>query len=330
MIRADARLVENIFAPDQIGQAATRDGFGHGVVAAGEKDERVVVVCADLAESTRAQWFRDKFPDRYIEIGVAEQNLATFAAGLAVYGKIPFITSYAAFSPGRNWEQIRTTVCLNDVPVKVMGMHAGISVGPDGATHQPLEDMAIMRMLPRMTVLSPCDAIEAQKMVEAVAVSDKPAYIRFGREKTPVFTTHDTPFEIGKAYTMWEQSEPQVAILGTGPLLYNALRAAEELAHEGVRTMVGNIHSIKPMDEGYVIDAARRTGAVVTIEEHQVMGGLGGAVAEVLAQNHPTHMKMVGVHDRFGQSGTPEELIEHYGMGVGAIKEAVREVLSRK
>ncbi len=330
MIRNDAHIVGNVFDMETLGAAATRDGFGHGVVAAGERNPNVVVVCADLAESTRAQWFRDTFPERYIEVGVAEQNMVTMAAGMAVYGKVPFITSYAAFSPGRNWEQIRTTVCLNDVPVKVMGMHAGISVGPDGATHQPLEDIAIMRAIPRMTVLSPCDAVEAQKAVEAVAVSGKPAYIRFGREKTPLFTSAETPFEIGKAYVAWEQEDPEVAIFATGPLLHNALRAAEQLAQEGVRTIIANIHSIKPMDEACVIDLARRTGAVVTVEEHQVSGGMGSAVAEVLAHNHPTIMKMVGVHDRFGQSGTPEELIEHYGMGIAGIAQAVHGVRAKK
>lgn len=328
MIHSDAHLAEHVFNSETLSAAATRDGFGHGVVALGERDERIMVVCADLADSTRAGWFKEAFPTRYVEVGVAEQNMVTMAAGLAVYGKIPFIASYAAFSPGRNWEQIRTTVCLNDVPVKIMGMHVGVSVGPDGATHQPLEDIGLMRMLPRMTVLSPCDAVEAQKAVEAVGLSGKPAYIRFGREKTPVFTTAETPFEIGKAYTLWEEENPEVAILGTGPLLHNALKAAEELSREGIRTVVANIHSIKPMDEQFVIDIARRTGRVVTVEEHQVSGGMGSAVAEVLAHNHPTRMKMVGVHDTFGQSGTPEELIEHYGMGVSGIKEAVYAVRS--
>lgn len=330
MIRDDAHLVGNIFDREAIEQAPTRDGFGKGVIRAGEEDERVVVLCADLAESTRSHWFREKFPERYIEIGVAEQNMATIAAGLANYGKIPFITSYAAFSPGRCWEQIRTTAALNDVPVKVMGMHAGISVGPDGATHQPLEDMALMRVMPRMTVVSPCDAVEAEKAVYLAAFTGKPIYIRFGREKTPVMTTPETPFQIGKAYTVWDSENPEVAILATGALLYRALEAAKALEEEGVQTMVVNHHSIKPMDEISVIDSARRCGAVVTVEEHQVVGGLGGAVAEVLAYNYPTPMEMIGVHDRFGQSGEPDQLIEEYGMGVDSIKEAVHKARSRR
>lgn len=330
MIRDDAQLVPNIFDYDSLDKKSTRDGYGKGVVEAGEQNADVVVLCADLADSTRSQWFRDQFPERYIEMGVAEQNLATVAAGLATYGKIPFITSYAAFSPGRNWEQIRTTACLNDVPVKVMGMHAGISVGPDGATHQPLEDMALMRVIPRMTVISPCDVEEARKAVLATAFTGKPVYIRFGRANTPIFTTHDTPFEVGKAYTMWESEDPEVALIVTGALGYKVLIAAKELQDEGLRTMVVNNHTIKPMDEGAVIDAARRCGAIVTIEEHQVSGGMGGAVAEILAQNHPTPIQMIGVHDQFGQSGTPDELIEHYGMGVGSIKEAAYQVRDRK
>lgn len=330
MIRADAHLVENIFDLDALEKKSSRDGYGKGVLEAGQQDERVVVLCADLAESTRSHWFKEEFPERYIEIGVAEQNLVTVASGLANYGKIPFITSYAAFSPGRNWEQIRTTVCLNDVPVKVMGMHAGVSVGADGATHQPLEDIALMRTIPRMTVISPADVEEAKKAVLASAFSGKPVYIRFGRSNMPQFTTPETPFEIGKAYTVWEQEQPEVAIIATGNLVHYAIRAAKELEDEGLRTVVVNNHTIKPMDEQFIIDQAKRTGAVVTVEEHQVSGGMGGAVAEVLAHNAPTPVQMVGVHDQFGQSGDPEELIEHYGMGVGAIKQAVYQVRDRK
>ncbi len=330
MISTDAHLHAETLNPSGLEEGSTRDGFGLGVVAAGLDDERVVVLCADLAESTRSHWFQEKFPERYIEMGVAEQNLATVAAGLAVYGKIPFITSYAAFSPGRNWEQVRTTVCLNHVPVKVMGMHAGISVGPDGATHQPLEDIGLMRMMPRMTVVVPADVEEAKKATMAAAKTGEPIYIRFGRSKTPIFTTPDTPFEIGKSQILWEGEEPQVAIIGCGGVLHNALLAAKQLSEEGVSTVVLNNHTVKPMDEAAVIELARRTGAVVTVEEHQVSGGMGSAVAEVLAHNHPTPMQMVGVHDQFGQSGEPTELIEHYGMGITGIKEAVYSVVTRK
>jgi transketolase len=329
MIKSNAKLADNIF-DDDVEKGPTRDGYGHGTVEAGEKDDRVVVLCADLAESTRSHWFKEKFPERYIELGVAEQNLATVGSGLANYGKIPFIASYAAFSPGRNNEQIRTTISLNHVPVKVCGMHAGVSVGPDGATHQQLEDMALMRVQPNMIVIYPCDAEEARKATVASAFNGKPTYLRFAREKTPIFTTEDTPFEIGKAITMWESESPQVAIISCGPLTHNALVAAKELQDEGVGTVVINNHTIKPMDEKTVIDVARKTGAVVTVEEHQVRGGMGSAVSEVLAQNYPVPMEFVGVNDQFGQSGKPEELIEHYGMGVSHIKEAVKKAIARK
>jgi len=330
MIQDKAHLVENIFDIGSLEQGPTRDGFGKGLVEAGELDERVVALCADLAESTRTHWFREKFPERYIEIGVAEQNLATVAAGLAGYGKIPYITSYAAFSPGRNNEQIRTTISLNNVPVKIMGMHAGVSVGPDGATHQQLEDIALMRVQPNMTVLSPCDVEEARKATVAALSVPGPVYIRFAREKTPIFTTADSPFEIGRAVEFWRSTEPQVALIATGALVHNALLTAHDLEREGVGTVVLNNHSIKPMDHKSVVSCARECGAVVTVEEHQVSGGMGSAVMEVLAQEHPVPVEVIGVHDQFGQSGDPNELIEHYGMGVGSIKEAVQKVVKRK
>ena len=256
--------------------------------------------------------------------------MATVASGLANYGKIPFITSYAVFSPGRNNEQIRTTISLNNVPVKIAGAHAGISVGPDGATHQALEDIALMRVQPNMTVIYPCDAEEAQKATFAAAFTDGPVYLRFAREKTPKFTTPDTPFEIGKALVLFRAPEPEVAIISCGPLTHNALIAAHELSREGVNTVVLSNHTIKPMDEQAVIECAREAGAVVTVEEHQVSGGMGSAVAEVLVQNNPVPMEFIGVHDQFGQSGEPDELIEHYGMGVSSIKKAVQKVIERK
>lgn len=330
MINPEAHLAANIFDKKALVSLPTRDGFGKGVVEAGEKDERVVVLCADLAESTRAQWFKDKFPDRYIEIGVAEQNLATVAAGLAVYGKIPFITSYAAFSPGRNNEQIRTTISLNNVPVKICGMHAGVSVGPDGATHQQLEDIALMRVQPNMTVIVPADAEEARKAILAASATAHPTYLRFTREKSPVMTTEATPFEIGKAVLCYEGENPQVTVIACGPLLYNALTAAQELTVEGVSVAVINNHTIKPLDVETIVSSAQKTKAVVTVEEHQIAGGMGSVIAEVLSAKFPVPIEFIGVHDSFGQSGTPDELIEHYGMGVSAIKEAIKKVISRK
>lgn len=327
MINPDAKLATNIFENPET--MPTRDGFGKGAVEAGKADPRVVVLSADLEESTRAEWFHKEFPDRYIEVGVAEQNMATVAAGMANYGKIPFITSYAAFSPGRNWEQIRTTIALNNVPVIVCGMHAGVSVGPDGATHQMLEDMALMRAMPNMQVFSPCDAIEAQKIVVAAAKSGKPAYIRFGREKTPVMTTSETALEIGKAQLFWKSESPVVAIFATGPLVHNALLAAQTLEKENSAVTVANVATIKPLDP-QIVEIAKSAKAVVTVEEHQVNGGLGSAIAELLAKNAPTPIEMVGVQDQFGQSGTPAELIEHYGMGVQGIIAAVKKVIARK
>lgn len=338
MLNPDAKLAENIFEKPTM--ASTREGFGKGVVEAGKADERVVVLTADLAESTQAHHFQKAFPERFIQVGVAEQNMATVAAGMANYGKIPFITSYATFSPGRNWEQIRTTIAINNVPVIVCGMHAGVSVGPDGATHQALEDMAMMRALPRFTVISACDSEEGRKATIAAAKLGSPVYMRFGRDKTPIMTTADTPFEIGKLQVFWRtpvnskqltvNSKTHVAIFATGSLVYNALLAARELEKEGIAVVVANVHTIKPLDEEMVVSLARETGAVVSVEEHQVHGGLGGALAECLALKAPTPMEFVGMHDVFGQSGEAKELIEHYGMGANAIVAAVKKVIARK
>ncbi|MEK7098273.1 MAG: transketolase C-terminal domain-containing protein [Patescibacteria group bacterium] len=337
MLNPDAKLAANIFEkPDML---ATRDGFGKGSIEAGKADPRVVVLSADLEESTRAEWFHKEFPDRYVEMGVAEQNMATVAAGMANYGKIPFITSYAAFSPGRNWEQIRTTIALNNVPVIICGMHAGVSVGPDGATHQMLEDIALMRAMPNMIVISPCDAEEGRKAAIAAAKCGKPVYMRFGREKTPVMTTSETPFEIGKVQIFWPSPTlPSLAksdlarslvIFGTGPLVHNALLAARELEKEGIDATVVNVHTIKPLDPE-IITIAKAAGAVVTVEEHQVNGGLGSAIAELLSKNAPMPIEFIGVQNQFGQSGAPAELIEYYGMGVKHIVEAAKKVVARK
>lgn len=323
----DAKIAGDIF--DKPTMAATRDGFGAGLVAAAEADERVVALSADLTESTRVEEFKKRFPDRFIEVGVAEQNMATVAAGMANYGKIPFITSYAAFSPGRNWEQIRTTIALNDVPVKICGMHAGVSVGPDGATHQMLEDIALMRAMPNMIVINPCDSEEARKATIAAAKLEKPVYLRFGREKTPIITTKDTPFEIGKALVVRSVENPVCALFATGSLLYHALLAARELETQGVSVSVTNVHTIKPLDRETILREAKKAGSVVTIEEHQVHGGLGGAIAELLVRESPMPQEFIGVRDMYGQSGEPSELIEHYGMGTQHIVEAVRSVMAR-
>jgi transketolase len=276
--------------------------------------------------------FADKFPERFIQVGVAEQNLVTVASGMAAMGKIPFCSSYAVFSPGRNWEQIRTTITFNDRKVVIVGSHAGISVGPDGGTHQALEDIALMRVMPNIDVVSPCDTIEAKKATLALAKTSKPAYLRLVREKTPVITTEHTPFNISKAEIYWmpDVGIAQVGIIVTGGLMHRALLAAKELETEGIKTKVMNLSSIKPMDVDAIISLAKETKAIVTVEEHQIAGGMGSAVAEVLAQNYPIPIEFIGVQDKFGQSGTPDELIEHYGMGKDSIKEAVEKILTRK
>ncbi|HEV7423982.1 MAG TPA: transketolase C-terminal domain-containing protein [Candidatus Paceibacterota bacterium] len=331
MLNPNLKLNPKIFNED-VEQVPIRKGFGEGLLLAGEIDKQVVALCADLTESTMMSLFRDKFPERFIEIGVAEQNLATVASGMAAMGKIPFCSSYAMFSPGRNWEQIRTTIAYNDRPVKIVGSHAGISVGPDGGTHQALEDIALMRVMPNMDVISPCDAVEAKKATLALAKSGKPAYLRLAREKTPIITTDETPFNIGKAQIYWmpDIGLAQVGIIVTGSLTHYALMAAKELEAEGIKTKVMNLSSIKPIDTDAIITLAKETKKIVTVEEHQVAGGMGSAVAEVLAQNYPAQIEFIGVQDKFGQSGTPSELVEHYGMGKDSIKEAVKKVLKRK
>lgn len=331
MIKEEARLAEKVIEAPEM--RPTRDGYGEGVVAAGEKDPNVVVLCADLTESTRAEAFAKKFPERFIEVGVAEQNMATIAAGLGVSGKIPFVSSYATFSPGRNWEQIRTTISYNDSNVKIAGHHAGISVGPDGATHQAVEDIATMRVMANMKVIVPCDAVEAKKATMAAARIWGPVYLRFSREKTSIMTTERTPFTPGKAYIMWEppaKLKAQVLIIGCGPLLYEALLAAKMLEEKNIGVIVLNSHTVKPLDKETILPLAKKTGAVVSVEEHQVTGGLGGAVAELLAKELPTPMEFIGMQNVFGESGGPAELIKKYGMDAKEIAAAVRRVLRRK
>jgi transketolase len=307
----------------------TRNGFGEGLIEAGNRNPNVLGICADLAESTRMEGFKKAHPAQYIEIGVAEQMLVALAGGLAAVGKVPWIASYAMFNPGRSWEQVRTIMALNEGNVKIAGAHAGVSVGPDGATHQAIEDIAIMRVIPHMTVVVPCDSIQTRKATLALSERFGPVYLRFARDKSAIITTDATPFEVGRAQTL--RSGNDVAIVACGILVYNALIAAEELAREdGIEARVINNHTVKPMDDEAIAEAARACGAVVTVEEHQVHGGMGSAVAETLATHAPVPIEFIGVQDRFGQSGDPVELIEHYGMGTAAIKEAVRTAYARK
>ena len=308
-------------------QAPIRAGFGEGLVLAGRADERVVAMCCDLTESTKMDAFAKEFPKRFFEMGIMEQSSASVASGMAAMGKIPFLSSYAMFSPGRNWEQIRTNICYNDRPVKIAGSHAGVSVGPDGGTHQAIEDIALTRVVPNMVVITPCDTIEARKATIAMAKTNSPTYIRLAREKTPIITTEDTPFEIGKAQEFFRSATPKVGVIACGSLVYHAIMAAKQLEGEGISTVVLNIGTVKPLDREAVIALAKECGAIVTVEEHQVAGGMGSAVAEVLAEAHPTRMCFVGVHDKFGQSGNQTELIEHYGMGISHIKEAIKSIL---
>lgn len=332
MMNQNEKLNPHVFN-DDVEQVPIRSGFGDGLLEAADRNENVVGLSADLTESTKMHLFANKYPKRFIEIGVAEQNLASVASGMAAMGKIPFITSYAMFSPGRNWEQIRTTICYNDVPVKIAGSHAGVSVGPDGGTHQAIEDLALMRTLPNMVVISPCDAIEAKKATIAAAQTKEPTYIRLAREKSPVITTEETPFQIGKAICLYDNSDEDkldVAFIATGALVHKTLRVAEQLHQEGKKVLVLNLSTIKPLDEKAILEIAKRSGAIVTVEEHQIAGGMGSAVAEYLAQNRPTPQEFVGVRDVFGQSGTPDELIEYYGMGETHIRAAAEKVLKRK
>lgn len=288
-----------------------RAGFGRGLKAAGEKNEAVVALCADLTESTQMHLFRDAFPKRFVEIGIAEQNLVTVASGMARAGKIPFTSSYAAFSPGRNWEQIKTTAALNNQPVKIVGSHAGVSVGPDGATHQMLEDIALMRVMPNMVVVAPGDSIEAEKATLALAENGKPSYLRLAREKSPVFSTEDSPFELGKAYVLKEGRD--VSLFGTGTLTYHLLIAAKILETKGIHAEVVHVPTIKPLDHETLLASARKTGRVVTAEEGQAAGGFGSAVTEFLSGVLPMPIKRVGIEDRYGESGTPEELLDYFG-----------------
>ena len=321
---SDLHLVPDILAKDIV-QEPSRKGFGRGLLEAGKQFPNVVGACADLTESTQMSLFANAFPDRFVEIGVAEQNLVTVGSGLAAMGKIPFVSSYAAFSPGRNWEQIRTTICLNDQPVKIIGSHAGLSVGLDGATHQMLEDIAIMRVLPNMVVIAPGDSIEAEKATLALAADSRPGYMRLAREATPVITTGKTPFAIGKAYVYAPGSD--VSIIATGNMTYQALVAAEKLFKDGIDAEVIHVPTVKPLDNVTILRSAQKTKAVITLEEGQIAGGLGGAVAELLAEEYPVKMRRLGIRDRFGESGTPAELLDHFGLTAKHIILAAHDLL---
>jgi transketolase len=305
-----------------------RKGFGRGLLEAGKLDENVVAACADLTDSTQMSLFKESFPERFVEIGVAEQDLVTVGSGLAAMGKIPFVSSYAAFSPGRNWEQIRTTICLNDRPVKIIGSHAGVSVGPDGATHQMLEDVALMRALPNMVVIAPCDSVEASKATLAMAKDRRPNYMRLAREATPIITTDKTPFEIGSAQIFAAGND--VTIITTGTMTYQGLKAVQELAKTNISAELIHVATIKPLDGDLILDSVRKTRAVVTAEEGQMIGGLGGAVAELLGESLPTPMQRIGMRDCFGESGTPDELLEHFGLTARHIALAAHSVIGRK
>jgi transketolase len=304
-----------------------RKGFGRGLVKAGKDNSQVVAACADLTDSTQMNLFKDEFPDRFFEIGIAEQNLVTVGSGLAAMGKIPFVSSYAAFSPGRNWEQIRTTICLNDRPVKIVGSHAGVSVGPDGATHQMLEDIVLMRVLPNMVVLVPCDSIQAEKTTEAMAADKRPNYLRLAREATAVITDQETPFEIGKSYVYREGKD--ISIIACGTLVYESLVAAEILKSEGISAEVINVPTIKPLDEETILASVSKTRLVITAEEAQVKGGLGGAISELLSEHLPTKIHRIGMQDRFGESGQADELIKHFHLDSASIAQAAKDLVKR-
>lgn len=331
MLNKDLKLNENMFAED-VEVRATRDGFGDGLVEAAQADERVVGLCCDLTESTRMHHFAEAFPERFVEIGVAEQNLASVASGMAAMGKIPFAASYAMFNPGRNWEQIRTTICYNDVPVKIVGGHAGISVAQDGGTHQAIEDIALMRVIPRMEVVYPCDANQANMATKAIAETSSPTYIRLAKQKTPLMTTDKTPFELGKAQVVWEPSDKKLSlgIITAGPVLHNVLQAVKRMDEKGIGIRVLNMHTIKPIDVQAIKEMSRDCGRILTVEEHQRAGGLGSVVAETLTDICPVPMRIHGVHDEFGESGTADELLTKHGLDADGIAKQIEEILKLK
>lgn len=303
-----------------------RDGYGKALLKLIGNGKPVVALDADVAKSTRTVWVRDQYPEHFLDMGIAEQDMVGTASGLALGGMIPFASTYGVFLAGRAWDQIRTTVCYNNLNVKLAGAHAGISVGPDGATHQALEDVALMRVLPNMTVVVPCDAVETEKATLALAEREGPCYIRFGREAVPVITDEDSPFEIGKANVLRDGKD--AVLFANGAMVYEGLEAAKRLSGEGIDLMVVNLHTVKPLDQEAVVAAARKTGRVITAEEHQAAGGMGSAVAECLAQHYPVPMRILGMQDGFGESGAPDELMKRYGFSSDAIYQAVKDFVA--
>src|SRR3990167_2606456 len=329
MLNTTLKLKDNVFDKD-VEQRSTREGYGEGLLAVGKADDRVVALSADVTGSTKTDLFAKEFPERFFQCGVAEQDMAAIAAGFGVSGKIAFISSYATFSPGKNWETIRTTIVYNQSNVKIAGHHSGIVTGPDGATHQATEDIASVRAWPLIKIVIPCDSNEAFRATESSVDIEGPIYLRFTRDKTPVITTDKTPFDINHAQIYWLGKNPQATIFGTGHLLYYALVAASELEREKIDVDVVNVATIKPIDEVTIVSSAEKSGAVVTVEDHQITGGLGSAIAEVLSRNKPLPMEYIGLQDTYAESGKPAELIKKYKMDDEAIIEAVKKVIKRK
>ncbi|MDD5760749.1 MAG: transketolase C-terminal domain-containing protein [Candidatus Pacebacteria bacterium] len=338
MLNPKIKFNPKIFS-EGIERISPRDGFGEGLSLIGEMDKRVVALCADVTESLRMHLFKNRFPERFFEVGIAEQNLIGVASGLAAVGKIPVVGSYAVFSPGRNWEQIRTAICYNEQKVILVGSHAGLNVGPDGASHQGLEDIGLMRVLPKMSVVSPADSLEARKAIISAVEYPGPVYIRLPRGKTPVFTTEQTPFEITKSQVLWfppdmdedlgSERHNLITVFASGCLVYEALEAAKELEEEGIFTTIINNSAIKPLDEELVLKWAKKSKAIITLEEHQVATGMGSAIAEFLSENYPLSIKFMGTKDQFGESGEAEELIEKYGLGKKMIKQAIKDLIKQ-
>ncbi|MEI7689110.1 MAG: transketolase C-terminal domain-containing protein [Candidatus Nomurabacteria bacterium] len=330
MLNQNIKLNTKVFNSD-VEKKSTRLGFGEGLLQAGIENDNIVALCADLKDPTKLNLFADKFSNRYIEMGIAEQNMASVASGMASMGKIPFIASFAIFNPGRNWEQIRTTICYNNLPVKIVSSHSGTAVGPDGGSHQCLEDLALTRVLPNMVVISPCDAIEARKATIAMSKTKLPTYLRCTRNDTPLITTDETPFEIGKAQILFmpENGLAQVGIIATGPVLYNALMAAKKLGDSGIKVKVMNLSTIKPLDKDAVIELAKEAKNIITIEDHQITGGMGSAIAECLAESYPTKIKFMGINDSFGQSGEANDLAKYYKIDTESIIDSVIESINK-
>lgn len=331
MLNHNLKLNTKIFNNDIL-LKSTRSGFGEGLLLAGGNDDRIVALTADLTESTKMNLFAERFPERFFNVGVAEQNLASVASGLAIRNKIPFIASFGIFTPGRNWEQIRTNICYNNRPVKIIGSHTGLSASSDGGSHQALEDLAITRVLPNMTVIVPCDYIEAKKATIAISQNEYPSYLRLARNETPIITTDETPFEIGKSQIVFipEHGIAQIGIIASGPILYKAILAAKELENRGIKVKVMNLSTIKPLDEKSIIALAKETKKIITCEDHQVIGGMGSAVAECLSKNYPTLIEMVGIEDKFGQSGKTEELEKYYKIDKDSIIEKAERILKKQ